>query len=324
MDELLSKYHKVKEYIYTKPNGKQKIDRKESLRYGYIRYADDILVTAQTKEDIEAIVPILKDWLAERGLELNEEKTKITNIGEGVKFLGFHIRQFKGSCYTLPQKEKILAFLAEIRTWLRNNISAKPEAIIHTLNQLLRGWGNYYKYGASKQMFKYVDHQVWKMLWGWARKRHPNKGKYWVVDKYFKPINGIRWIFNTTIKNRQGQTRTIRLVRLMDIAIERYIKVEGKASPDDPILDSYWENRQTRYGKTYWGKNSKLRYVAENQNWQCPVCGEHLFNGEQLNTHHIIPVEKGGTDRKENLLHLHKVCHQHLHQMGEVQQLLEA
>ncbi len=110
----------------------------------------------------------------------------------------------------------------------------------------------------------------------------------------------------------------------MDIPIQRHIKVKGKASPDDPALDTYWIKRQTQYGKTYWGKGSKLRYVAENQNWQCPVCGEHLFKGEELHTHHKIPVEKGGTDRTENLIHLHKVCHQHLHQTGKVPKLLEA
>ena len=44
------------------------------------------------------------------------------------------------------------------------------------------------------------------------------------------------------------------LDEVMDIPIERHIKVEGKASPDDPALNGYWAKRQTRYGKTYWGK----------------------------------------------------------------------
>ena len=314
----------MKEYIYARPDGRQKISRKTSNRYGFIRYADDFLVTAETKEDIEAIVPTIEIWLAERGLELNKEKTSITHVGEGINFLGFHIRQFNGSCYTLPQKEKVLSLLKKIRDWLQNNIGAKPEGVIHILNPLLRGWGNYYKHGASKRMFKHVDHQVWKMLWGWARKRHPRKGKHWIAEKYFMPAHRARWTFNSTMDTRQGRKKSIALVLLMDIAIQRHIKVKGKASPDDPALDTYWTKRQTQYGRTYWGKGSNLRYVAENQNWQCPVCGEHLFNGEELHTHHKIPVVKGGTDRTENLIHLHKVCHQHLHQTGKVPKLLEA
>lgn len=324
LESLLATKRKVKEYTYTLANGRQRTQRKESNRYGLARYADDFVVTAETKEDIEAIVPTIEEWLQQRGLELNREKTKITHISGGIDFLGFHIRQFKGSCYTLPQKEKVHAFLDRIRTWLKDNVGAKPEAVIYTLNPILRGWGNYYRHGASKKTFTYVDHHVWKALWQWARKRHPNKGKKWIAEKYFMPPQGKRWTFYTTVENRKGRKSLLRIVLLSDIPIERHIKVRGTASPDDPELREYWHKRQTRYGKTYWSKGSKLRYVAENQDWQCPACGEHLFNGEELQTHHIIPIKDGGSDRAENLIHLHQVCHRQLHQVGYIPGLLGA
>ncbi len=153
LEALLATHRKVKEYTYTPTNGNQRIYRKASNRYGFIRYADDLLVTAQSKEDIEALIPTLETWFAERGLELNQEKTTVAHVSEGINFLGFHIRHFDGSCYILPQKEKVLSFLAKVRAWLQGNVSAKPEAVIHTLNPLLRGWGNYYKHGASKRTF---------------------------------------------------------------------------------------------------------------------------------------------------------------------------
>lgn len=324
LENLLATKRKVKEYTYTQANGRQRTQRKESNRYGIARYADDFVVTAETKMDIEAIVPTIEEWLQQRGLELNPEKTKITHIGEGIDFLGFHIRQFKGSCYTLPQKEKVHAFLDRIRTWLKDNVGAKPAAVIYTLNPILRGWGNYYRHGASKKTFSYVDHHVWKALWQWARKRHPNKGKKWIAEKYFMPPQGRRWTFYTTVENRNGHKSLLRLIQLSDIPIERHIKVRGTASPDDPELSEYWHKRQTRYGKMYWSKGSKLRQVAENQGWQCPICGEHLFNGEELQTHHKIPVKDGGSDRAENLIHLHQVCHLQLHQVGSIPGLLGA
>lgn len=324
LDDLLATYEKEKTYIYPQPNGYQKVNRKRLKQYGFIRYADDIRVTAETKEDIEAIVPTIEAWLKQRGLELNEEKTKITHLKDGVDFLGFHIRQFKGRCFTLPQKEKVHTFLTGIRTWLKANASAKPEAVIHTLNPLLRGWGSYYKHGVSKQTFNYVDHHIWQALWRWACRRHPNKGKRWIANKYFMPPKGARWTFYTTVKTRRGDNKIITLFKLMSIPIERHIKVKGTASPDDPQLQAYWANRQTRYGKTYWVQSSKLRYIAHNQQWRCPVCGEHLFNGEQLNTHHKVPIEDGGSDKMENLIHLHQVCHQHLHQTSNVHRLQEA
>ena len=86
----------------------------------------------------------------------------------------------------------------------------------------------------------------------------------------------------------------------------------------------YWQNRQTRYGKTYWAIGSKRRQVAENQRWHCPMCGEHLHNGEELQTHHKVPTNKIGSDKIENLIILHRVCHQQLHQMSYDPGLLEA
>jgi RNA-directed DNA polymerase len=318
LDALLATKRKVKAYTYTLANGRQRTQQKESSRYGLSRYADDFVVTATTKEDIEAIIPIIEEWLRPRGLELNREKTKITPIAEGIDFLGFHIRHFKGSCYTLPQKKKVHAFLDRVRKWLKDNVGAKPEAVIYTLNPILRGWGNYYRHGVSKKMFRYVDHHVWKALWQWARKRHPRKGKKWIAEKYFMPPKGKRWTFYTRVANRNGHKSLLRLVQLSDIPIERHIKVRGTVSPDDPELTDYWKKRQTRYGKAYWGKGSKLRQVAENQAWRCPVCSEHLHNGEELQTHHRKQVQEGGSNQAENLIHLHRVCHQQLHQMSYI------
>jgi RNA-directed DNA polymerase len=314
IDELLSRYTKTKVY-HSSPKAKhQKTYRsKPSPRYGFIRYADDFLVTAETKEDIEAIFPILKQWLQERGLELNEEKTRIVRVEEGVNFLGFTIRRLKGKCFTFPQKEKFLNKLREIREWLKTNKHASPEEVLTKLNSIIKGWGNYYRYGASKEMFSKFDYQLWRALWRWSIKRHPNKGLKWITAKYFKPFGNKSMIFTATFQDRREKRKSLAIKQLSDIPITRHIKVKGNASPDDPTLKEYWENRKTQYGRIYWAKGSKLYQVAENQNWECPVCGEHLFNGEELHVHHLTKVSDGGTDEQTNLLHLHKTCHYHVH-----------
>jgi len=103
MENLLAQYTKTRVYKYK--NGKS---RYKFPTYGFVRYADDFILTAETKEDIEAIVPTLESWLKERGLELNKDKTKVTLVEEGFNFLGFYIRQFRGKCITKPQKDKVL------------------------------------------------------------------------------------------------------------------------------------------------------------------------------------------------------------------------
>lgn len=129
--------------------------------------------------------------------------------------------------------------------------------MINHINPIIRGWANYYKYGVSKEVFSYIDHQLWKALWQWSKRRHPNKGKKWIHRKYFKTIKKYKHTFATKTKNRRGQDKTISILILSTIPIERWEKVKGNASPDDPTLSTYWKKRQTKQGKSHWAKGSK-------------------------------------------------------------------
>lgn len=285
---------------------------KQTDRYGFVRYADDFIVTATCQEDIEEIQPKIEQWLSQRGLQLNREKTRIVHIREGFNFLGFNLRQYNGKLLIKPQKEKVQNFLKEIRDWLKQNKTVKQETVIVQLNPKLRGFGNYYRHAVSKEVFSYIEHQMWVTLWRWAKRRHPNKGKHWSANRYFK-IRGKGWEFVSEVKDRRGKTKEIGLFNIAKIPIERHIKVKGTASPDDPTLTDYWTKRATKSGQTIWDKGSKYYQIAQNQRWKCPICGEHLNNGEAIETHHIVPMAKGGLDNIDNLQHLHKTCHKAVH-----------
>ena len=95
--------------------------------------------------------------------------------------------------------------------------------------------------------------------------------------------------------------------------IERHVKVPGTASPDDPALQEYWDKRNQKFGKSYWAKGSKYYLVAQNQKWKCPICGQSLFNSEEIETHRIVPVAQGGLNDISNLQHLHTPCHKQVH-----------
>lgn len=213
----------------------------------YIRYADDLVVTARSKEQIEALRPIIEKFLAERGLILNAEKTRIVHVKDGFNFLGFNVRTYNGKCIVKPQKEKVHAFLKGIRDWLKSNKTAKVENVIRHLNPILRGWANYYKCVNSKETFSYVDCEVWRALWRWCLRRHPNKSKTWVHDRYFKRFNGRDWTFYCTLHNsKSGEQYDMQLVRTSQIPIVRHVKVRGNASPDNPALREYWQKRTKR------------------------------------------------------------------------------
>ncbi|WP_292739455.1 HNH endonuclease [Nostoc sp. JL31] len=164
-----------------------------------------------------------------------------------------------------------------------------------------------------KETFSYISHRVWQYLWRWSKRRHPSKNTKWIRKRYFKTIKGNRWTFACTTSDRRRKDKELILYQIEKTTIERHIKVKGDASPDDPSLKEYWEKRHQKHGKSRLDKASKPYKIAENQKWKCPLCGEPLFNGEEIDIHHIVPVAEGGTDDMENLQHLHKACHKQIH-----------
>ena len=97
LEEFISESIKVK-YL-TIDGGRECWKSRTVNKFQFVRYADDFVILSSKKEWIEEVLPLIIEWLKERGLKLNQEKTKIRNIrDEGFDFLGFHIRQHKGRC----------------------------------------------------------------------------------------------------------------------------------------------------------------------------------------------------------------------------------
>ncbi len=280
---------------------------------GCVLYADDFIVTAKSQDALEEIIPRIKQWLSERGLEFSTEKTKLVHIEEGFDFLGFNLRHYNGKLLIKPQKQKVLTFCQEIGVIIKKMATAPQEVLIRKLNPILRGFANYYQGVVSKETFSYISYRVWQYLWNWCKRRHHKKGLKWVKEKYFRRIKGVDWTFCCETEGRKGKKNLLCLYNIAKTPIVRHVKVKGTASPFDAELREYWEKRRTKWGKTRWAKGSKYEQVAKQQNWQCPNCGQSLFNGENIETHHIVPVKNGGSDDTENLIHLHSACHKQEH-----------
>ncbi len=211
-------------------------------KFGFVRYTDDFVVTGRSKESIEAIKPVIEKWLAERGLTLNVEKTRIASIQNGFDFLGFNIRRYQGKCLIKPQKEKVILFLQEISKWLKSHPTVKAEVVIDHLNPILRGWAQYYRYAVSSKTFSYVQSCLWGMLWRWCKRRHANKNSAWTKRKYFRAHDGREWSFFATVADGSAKY----LISIKRIVIQRHRKVAGSASPDNPELRKYWQERAER------------------------------------------------------------------------------
>ncbi len=111
------------------------------LRVRLVRYADDFIITGSSKELLEVEVkPCVEAFLARRGLQLSQEKTRITHISEGFDFLGQNVREYDGKLLIKPSAKNIKAFLRSVREAITVNRSAKQETLIDLLNPMIRGW----------------------------------------------------------------------------------------------------------------------------------------------------------------------------------------
>ena len=88
------------------PHSGRKARKGMNKQVNLVRYCDDFIITGISQEILETEVkPLVTDFLRERGLELSEEKTKITHIEEGFDFLGQHVRKYNGN-FVSPRRRK--------------------------------------------------------------------------------------------------------------------------------------------------------------------------------------------------------------------------
>jgi RNA-directed DNA polymerase len=279
-----------------------------------VRYADDFIITGKSKELLEnEVKPWVENFLKERGLTLSVEKTKVTHIEEGFDFLGWNFRKYDGKLLIKPSKKNVKAFLGKIRETVKGNKAAKQENLIGLLNPMIRGWANYHKGTVAKETFAKVRCEVWKVVWQWATRRHPNKGLHWIKERYFEPDGKREWIFTAKVKDKDGKPREIRLVQANDIKIERYIKIKGEANPFDPAQEAYFESRLGRKMEGNLKGKTKLLRLWWRQDKECPQCHEKITKETGWNIHHILPKSKGGGENMSNLALLHPNCHRQIH-----------
>ena len=125
----------------TRNNGKIYYATKGTYRM--VRYADDFVIFAKSKEDIEALYDILNPYLEDRGLTLAEDKTRITHISEGFDFLGFNFRRYKtfdGFIHlSKPSKDSIRQFKAKVHEICKQTHGQSVDVLIKRLNPALIG-----------------------------------------------------------------------------------------------------------------------------------------------------------------------------------------
>jgi RNA-directed DNA polymerase len=243
-----------------------------------IRYADDALALCHSREQAEQVKARLAAWLTPRGLAFNEDKTRIVHLDDGVDFLGFNVRRYRGKLLIKPSKAAVRRIKVRLTAEVKALRGHNAQMVLIRLNPIIRGWSAYYRHCVSARVFNELDWHLWKLTYKWASWSHPHKGKRWILGKYFgafNPDRRDRWVFG----DRDSDAY---LLKFAWTKITRHTLVKGWAAPDDPALASYWAARRRRGTPPL--DPARLR-LLQRQRGRCPLCGELLLHADQEPQH---------------------------------------
>ena len=281
--------------------------------YLYVRYADDFVVLCNgTKADALAKKEELKELLSTMGLTLSEEKTKITHITEGFRFLGYKIiRETGGSGKMVPKvliPEDTMKRLAHKmrRIFAPSTHHDSTRAKISAANGVIRGWCNYYRATSSpRDPFRKLNNEV---FWGMA---------HWLGRKFKLSMPNVMGKYR---RNNTIGYKTLTLVMPTDFKAKRlllttwhnpYIAQEQIIREELFTWDDLWSGDETRHGRMDLREEVielKGTVCVLNLPAICESNGKPLHPSE-VEIHHE-PTRKRFKVKTEadRMKHLHPVC----------------
>ena len=242
-----------------------------------VRYADDLVALCHSRQHAEEVKARLAAWLAPRGLAFNEDKTRIVHLEDGgFDFLGFNVRRYHGRLVLIkPSKEAVRRIRERLRTEMRALRGSNAAGVLKKLTPITRGWAAYYRTEVSSEVFSALGNYMWKLTYRWARHSHPNKSRWWVIDRYygqFNPSKHNRWVFGDRDSGAY-------LPKFAWTKIVRHAMVAGTASPDDPALADYWLQRRRKQPPP--PMSAPVRHLLGAQQGRCAACGGMLLYADQ-------------------------------------------
>ena len=243
-----------------------------------VRYADDMVFMLKPRDDADAILERVKHFLAIRGMNISQEKTKLTASTDGFDFLGWHFQvQANGKFRSRPSADNFRAFRQKVKTVVNHsNYGAIVKA--QKLAPIVRGWRNYHRYckmDGTRESLYFIQHRAYTVFNQESKQsRYSSKQ---LLDQGFPSV---------------------------PYAENRYVNVEGERSPFDGDI-AYWSKRNSKF---YDG--AALRAILT-QHHRCGRCGLKLLSTEKVHLHHIDGNHRNW--KTHNLLSVHESCHDYVH-----------
>ena len=159
---------------------RQQLDRKLNSRI--VNYADDFVIL--TRGHAEEALKVTRGVMDAMGLKLNERKTQLRDVNqEPLEFLGYEfswdVYKPTGRRYisARPAPSRMARMKQKVKTWLGQHIHSRWEFVVYKLNQMLRGWANYFSYGSVTKAYRKMDHYVYERAVATLVRKHGREGQ---------------------------------------------------------------------------------------------------------------------------------------------------
>lgn len=156
--------------VYLDPLDRLMVER----GYRMVRYADDFVILTRSRDEADAALALVAAWVAENGLKLHPEKTRVGDCrqpGEGFDFLGYRFEA--GQRHV--RKKSLDRFKDTIRERTRRTRGQSLAYVIADINPVLRGWFGYFKH-AHRFIFSTLDGLIRRRLRALLRKQEKRPG----------------------------------------------------------------------------------------------------------------------------------------------------
>lgn len=191
------------------------LDRElEARGLRFVRYADDCVITVGSSAAANRVIHTVTSWIERKlALKVNMTKTKVTKPGR-LKYLGFGFVKMKDRWEARPHQESVRKFERKLKRLTKRSWSVSMTYRIQKLNEVIRGWINYFRMGMMKSNMKRIDERlrtririvIWKQ-WKTGRKR------YWGLRKLGIP----KWMAKKSVAfagHYQAAAKTIGLRKI--------------------------------------------------------------------------------------------------------------
>lgn len=165
----------------------------EARGLDFVRYADDLIIMVGSRQAADRVMKSVTRFIEEKlGLKVNAEKSKVDKP-KGIKYLGFgfYFDSFAKVYKAKPHPKAVAKFKAQMKKLTGRSWGVSNSYKVFKLNQLIRGWVNYFRIGSMKSLCERLDSNIrfrlrmciWKH-WKTAQNRAENLIKLGISRKF--------------------------------------------------------------------------------------------------------------------------------------------